>query len=141
MSAPAPPKLINWSDRYSVGISRIDEQHQRLVELINELHAAILVGDRRSALPKILDGLAGYAVSHFTTEETLMKKFGYPNYEQHKAEHDRLTAQIKQLLQKGLGDPAALTVEVMTFLQRWLVGHIVNVDKKYSAHLNAAGVR
>jgi hemerythrin len=100
MSAPAPPKLINWSDRYSVGISRIDEQHQRLVELINELHAAILVGDRRSALPKILDGLAGYAVSHFTTEETLMKKFGYPNYEQHKAEHDRLTAQIKQLLQK-----------------------------------------
>src|SRR5208283_4095073 len=97
MRTPAPPKLIAWSGRYSVGISRIDTQHQRLVDLINELHAAMLAGEGDSALAKILDGLAGYAVSHFATEETLMKKFGYPGYEQHKAEHDKLAAQVKLL--------------------------------------------
>ena len=141
MRAGAPPKLITWSDRYSVGISRIDEQHQRLIDLINDLHAAMLAKDGESSLSKILDGLAAYAVSHFATEETLMKKFAYPDFERHKAEHDRLMAQVTQLLEKSRSDAALLTREVMTFLQRWLIGHIVNVDKKYTAHLNAAGVR
>jgi len=140
MSAPVVPKLITWSDRYSVGISRIDEQHKRLLELINDLHAAMLVKEGELVLSKILDGLAAYAVAHFATEETLMKKFSYPDYARHKAEHDRLMAQVTLLLEKSRTDATALTREVMTFLQRWLVGHIVNLDKKYSAHLNAAGV-
>lgn len=140
MRTGAPAKLITWSDRYSVGISRIDAQHQRLVDLINDLHAATLAGEGNSALDKILDGLAGYVVSHFATEEALMKKFAYPGYDQHKAEHERLAAQVKLLLEKSRTDRTALSPEVMMFLQRWLIGHIANVDKKYSAHLNAAGV-
>jgi len=140
MRTPAPPKLITWSDRYSVGIARIDAQHRRLVDLINDLHAAMLAGEGSSELGKILDRLSGYAVSHFATEETLMKKFGYPDYERHKAEHDRLMAQVRLLLEKSRTNKAELTHEVMTFLQRWLIGHIVNVDKRYTAHLNAAGV-
>jgi len=140
MRVSTPPKLIAWSERYSVGISRIDEQHQRLIDLINDLHAAMLVKREESELAKILDGLAAYAVSHFATEETLMKKFGYTGYERHKAEHDRLMAQVTLLLEKSRNNKAELTHEVMIFLQRWLVGHIVNVDKRYTAHLNAAGV-
>jgi len=140
MGTGATAKLITWSDRYSVGIDRIDAQHQRLVDLINDLHAAMLAREGNSALDKILDGLAGYAVSHFATEEALMRKFAYPGYEQHKAEHDKLAAQVRLLVEKSRTERTALTPEVMMFLQRWLVGHIVNVDKRYSAHLNAAGV-
>jgi len=131
MKVATPPKLIVWSERYSVGISRIDEQHQRLIDLINDLHGAMLEKQEEPELSKILDGLAAYAVSHFATEETLMKKFGYP---------DRLMAQVRLLLEKSRTNKAELTQEVMTFLQRWLIGHIVNVDKRYTAHLNAAGV-
>jgi len=140
MKVATPPKLIVWSERYSVGISRIDEQHQRLIDLINDLHGAMLEKQEEPELSKILDGLAAYAVSHFATEETLMKKFGYPDYERHKGEHDRLMAQVRLLLEKSRTNKAELTQEVMTFLQRWLIGHIVNVDKRYTAHLNAAGV-
>lgn len=140
MRVSAPPKLIDWNERYSVGIARLDEQHQQLINLINDLNGAMLAAEDESARSKILDGLAAHAVSHFATEETLMEKFGYPGFERHKAEHDRLMAQVRLLLEKSRTDKAALTHEVMTFLQRWLVGHIVNVDKRYSAHLNAAGV-
>ena len=140
MRLSTPPKLIVWSERYSVGISRIDEQHQRLIDLINDLHAAMLAKGDESELSKLLEGLAAYAVSHFATEETLMKKFSYPDYDRPKAEHDRLMAQVTQLLEKSRTDSTLLTREVMTFLHRWLIGHIVNVDKRYSAHLNAAGV-
>jgi hemerythrin-like metal-binding protein len=100
----------------------------------------MLAKEAEPVLSKILDGLAAYSVSHYATEETLMKKFGYPDYERHKAEHDRLMAQVRLLLEKSRTNKAELTHEVMTFLQRWLIGHIVNVDKRYTAHLNAAGV-
>jgi hemerythrin-like metal-binding protein len=140
MGNRAPGKLITWSDRYSVGISRIDAQHQKLVDLINDLHAATVGKEGNSALDKILDSLAGYVVSHFATEEALMKKFEYPGYEHHKAEHEKLSAQVKVLMEKSRGDRTALSPELMMFLQRWLIGHIANLDKKYTAHLNAAGV-
>ncbi len=125
---------------YSVGIARIDAQHQRLVDLINDLHAAMVGGEAKSALEKILDGLAAYAVSHFATEEQLMRKFAYPSFEQHKAEHDKLMVQVRFLQDKSRAKTTTLSLEVMTFLKRWLIGHIANVDKKYTAHLNAAGV-
>ena len=91
MKVATPPKLIVWSERYSVGISRIDEQHQRLIDLINDLHGAMLEKQEEPELSKILDGLAAYAVSHFATEETLMKK--------HKHSRDVIAA-----LEKGLCD-------------------------------------
>jgi len=134
-------QLITWSDRYSVGIARIDAQHQRLVELINELHAAMLAGAGRQVVGKTVDGLVAYTVSHFTGEEGLLKSAAYPNLEQHKAEHTKLLEQVRRLKEKTQAPDAALTLEVSGFLQHWLIDHISNVDKKYSAHLNAAGVR
>lgn len=141
MSTATVAKLITWSDRYSVGIPRIDAQHQRLVDLINELHAAMLAGQGSAALGKILDGLVAYTLSHFTTEEALMKGAAYPGYGQHKAEHDKLTAQAKLLQEKARTANATLTLDVATFLQRWLIDHIADLDKKYSTHLIAAGVK
>jgi len=141
MSTATAAKLITWSDRYSVGIPRIDLQHQKLVDMINELHAAMLAGQGSAVLAKTLAGLVAYTLSHFAAEEALMKGFAYPGYEQHKAEHDKLTVQAKLLQEKAQTANATLTLEVATFLQRWLIDHIANVDKKYTAHLIAAGVK
>jgi hemerythrin len=136
----ADAKLIAWSDHYSVGIHRIDAQHRTLVELINELHAAVVAGDGNEALAQMLEGVAAHVASHFATEETLMKKFDYPGYGWHKAEHERLMAHVKLAQEKTRANQTAFTPEVMTYLHRWLLGHIVNVDKRYTAHLKAAGV-
>ena len=141
MSTATVAKLIVWSERYSVGIRRIDAQHQRLVDLINELHAAMLAGQGSAVLGKILDGLVAYTLAHFATEEALMKGLAYPGYEWHKAEHDKLVAKVKLLQEKARSPNVALTLEVATFLQRWLIDHIANQDKKYSAHLIAAGAQ
>jgi hemerythrin-like metal-binding protein len=132
--------LITWSDRYSVGIARIDAEHRKLVDLVNELYAAILACNPTSVTAKVLDGLASYTVSHFTSEEGLMKRHAYPGYIQHKAEHDKLVAQVKQLQQDLRAGKATVSQEVMSFLQSWLIGHILGMDKKYTSHLKAAGV-
>jgi|SRR5215469_1429758 len=139
--ATATANLITWSDRYSVGIAKIDSEHHKLVDLVNELYAAILAGNPTSVTAKVLDGLAAYTLSHFATEEALMKRYNYPGYTQHKAEHDKLVGQVKQLQQELKAGKTTVSQEVMSFLQGWLISHILGMDKKYTAHLQAAGVK
>ena len=50
-------------------------------------------------LGKVLDGVAAYTVSHFANEESLMKRYAYPDYARHKAEHDKLVDRVEQLRQ------------------------------------------
>jgi hemerythrin len=132
--------LITWSARYSVGIARIDAEHQVLIKLINDLYAKIRAGDSPSGTVKVLDGLADYTLSHFGTEERLLKRYAFPGYAQHKAAHDKLVAQVKQLQGDARTRKTAISPEVMAFLQSWLIGHILGMDKKYASHLAAAGV-
>ncbi len=141
MSTGAAAKLIIWSDRYSVGIARIDAQHRKLVDLINELHEAMLAGRGNAVIEKTLDALAAYTVSHFASEEGLMKQCAYPGYAEQKAEHEKLLAQLKLLQEKSRGKGGiALTLELASFLKHWLIDHIAALDKKYTAHLRAAGI-
>jgi hemerythrin len=139
MTTCTPQKLITWSDRYSVGLSEIDDQHQKLIDLLNELHAAMLAGKGAAVLGKTLEGLAFYTTTHFAHEERLMKRHAFPGYAEHKAEHDKLVMQVRQLQADFRSGKACISQEVMTFLQHWLISHIMSVDKKYSEHLKKAG--
>jgi hemerythrin-like metal-binding protein len=132
---------VTWSSQYSVGIATIDSEHQKLIGLINDLHAAMREGRGKAAMGRILDGVAAYTVSHFANEEKLMRLHLYPGYERHKAEHDKLVKQVKSLQAEFHSGNATISLEVMAFLQDWLVNHIVGVDKRYTAHFQAAGVR
>jgi hemerythrin len=140
MASTTTENLITWSDRYSVGIGRVDAEHRKLVDLINELHSAIVEGKQTTVISRVLNGLAAYTLFHFAGEETLMKIYHYPGYPQHKAEHDKLADEVKKL-QTDLRGGKQVTRQVMSFLQNWLIGHIVGMDKKYTAHLQAAGVK
>ncbi|MGA2116402.1 MAG: bacteriohemerythrin [Bryobacteraceae bacterium] len=132
---------VSWRDQYSVGIPSIDAEHKKLIGLINDLHAAMLDGRGKEVMGKILDGLAAYTLSHFSHEERLMQSHRFPGFERHKAEHDNLVKQVKDLQQAFRLGTASISVEVMMFLQNWLVKHIMGMDKQYSAALQAAGVK
>ena len=140
MTSTTTGDLIAWSDHYSVGIPRIDAEHRRLMDLVNELHRAIHNSKQDPATSEVLDALASYTITHFTGEEGLMKRHAYPEYAQHKAEHDKLVAQVRALQQEArAGKPVSR--DVMSFLSNWLTGHILAVDRKYRAHMTAAGAK
>lgn len=129
-----------WADDFSVGIQEIDEQHKVLVGLLNELHAAI-VGHRGSAeCRRILDRLVEYTRVHFAVEESLMRILGYPDYENHKHEHEKLAVQVADLLQKLDTGKAAISFELLHFLKVWLTKHICESDKRYGSHFIACGI-
>jgi hemerythrin-like metal-binding protein len=133
--------LMTWTDKMSVGVKVLDDDHKRLMALINDLHDGLKAGHGKEALGKILDGLVNYTKSHFAREEQFFSKTGYPNSHTHKKEHDDLTHQVLDVQAKyKSGDVATLSMDVMDFLKTWLTNHIQGSDQKYSTHLNAHGV-
>ena len=50
--------LIKWKNEFSVNISAIDTQHKKLIEIINDLHAAMSAGKANDALREIFAKLA-----------------------------------------------------------------------------------
>lgn len=132
--------FMPWKDSYATNVKECDAQHQRLVGMINELFDAMSQGKGKEALGNIINGLADYAAYHFGTEERLMKQYNYPEYERHKAEHDRFTQQVVDFKKKFEDGSALLTKDVLKFLSDWLNGHILVIDKKYGPFLNEKGV-
>jgi len=132
--------LISWDDKFSVGYGLIDEQHRKLFELTNSLHDAIMVRAAASALGRSLKELLDYTVYHFSAEEDLMQRNGYPQYAEHKALHDALTGQaidFKTQMEEG---KAVSSLAFMQFLRDWLTRHIMEVDTALGGFLkNRAG--
>jgi len=135
-----PPLLFPWSETYSVKIGIVDTQHKNLVNILNELHQAMVAGHGRDKLGQVLSNLIKYAQVHFATEERLMQTHGYTDFPAHKAEHDQLTSTLKEYQGKFVANEIGLTIEMMDFLKDWLTKHILGCDKKYGPFLNAEGV-
>ena len=105
-----------WSKELEVGIGEIDEQHKWLVDLTNQLH----------------DALEGGA-------EDLFLRLGYPETDAHKAEHNKFTGQIMNLIERHEnGDSAG--EKTLELLKDWLTHHILKVDKAYVDHFRANGI-
>ena len=135
------PDLMSWSAGLSVNIKQIDDQHKKLIGMINELHKAMKLKKSNSAMGSILDRLADYTVTHFATEEKLFAQYGYSEEKAHVELHRKLVAQVVDIQKKFKSGNAMISMELMSFLKDWLVNHIQGTDKKYSSFLIGKGVK
>ena len=132
--------LLSWKDDYSVKIKEVDEQHKKLIGMINDLHEAMTQKKAKEVLGDVLKKLADYTVFHFSTEERLMRSNGYPEYEEHRDKHQKMTTKVLALQDELKQGKITLSMEVMDFLKNWLDKHILGTDKKYSPFLAGKGV-
>jgi hemerythrin-like metal-binding protein len=132
--------LIEWNDSLSVELGCIDEQHKKLVDILNSLHGSSASAKDSAAVKKILNDLVEYTVYHFSFEEGLMREHQYPDYENHLVAHRALVDQVGKFNEEVQAGRAKLSGELFKFLRSWLNGHIRGTDKRYSAHLKACGV-
>ena len=133
--------IIQWDAKYSVNVAEFDEQHKKLVALINELDDAMRAGKGKDVIGKILHGVIEYTATHFAAEEHKMITLKYPGLVTQKAEHAKLVAKVKQYEADFKTGEIAMSIEVMQFLKDWLIKHIMGTDKQYSSFFNAAGVK
>jgi len=123
--------LIEWKTELSVGIQEIDEQHQILIKLINNLYHSIIKRTENEVIYDILNELVQYTVVHFAVEESLMRIFNYPGYDEHKKHHEDLKQQVIDLQTKVWDNESSVSMELFKFLKDWLTKHILMDDKKY----------
>ncbi len=132
--------LVTWTNRLSVGVKVLDDDHKRLLGLLNQLNNGMMAGHGRETLGKVFDELVNYTQTHFTREEQFFAATGYAAADAHKKEHDDLTMRVLDLQARYNNGALALTKEVINFLKSWLTYHIQGSDQKYGPHLNAKGV-
>ena len=133
--------LITWGPALSVGVEEIDDQHQRLIVLVNELNDAMQAGQGKAKLGAVLSELVRYTVYHFATEERLMDKYHYELSVAHRAAHRKLEEDVGAFKIKFDAGDATISTELMNFLRDWLSRHILATDKKLAQALNKAGVK
>ena len=129
------------SPQYFTGIDKIDNQHKKIVDLMNKLYDEIIMkNDDKNVDESILD-LKLYAIFHFSTEENLFKKYKYEgsNLDEHLKTHEDFSNQIGLYL----GDVSSTKIEIgyrmLEYLKNWLTAHILSTDMKFAAHLKKSG--
>ena len=124
--------FYSWKPEYSVGNDLMDKQHQVLIEMINKLHDAMMIGKGNVEAGHIVTEMIDYSVMHFSMEEELMKKFGYTGLSDHKIEHKAFMIKVDEFRNKINTGSFTLSIEVANFLKDWLTNHILVNDMAYS---------
>ncbi len=132
--------LIQWDDTLSVNVEELNEQHRKLIEILNLLYTSTHENKSKEVLTGILNSLIQYTVVHFETEEKLMAKTKYPGMEEHIKEHELLKQQVLSYNSQYQSESETVSFELLNFLRKWLTNHILRSDKKYSKHFNQAGI-
>jgi hemerythrin-like metal-binding protein len=140
MSTSAP---IQWSDAMLTGVAEIDRQHRILVDSLSEARLKLSGDEADPAFEQITRDLLGYAIFHFDTEEQLMRRHGYDvgapdataaHLAQHRGFSDRVVGLRAAARTGEPGSKAAL----LSFLEDWLVNHIMTIDKRLGQFIVAA---
>jgi hemerythrin-like metal-binding protein len=122
--------IMQWDQKLSVGVARFDDEH------VNRLHEAMCSGKGRSVTGATLSELVAYVASHFAAEEAAMAKAGYAALAEHKQEHGKLTAQVREFQERFESGDATINVSLLNFLRDWLVNHILKTDALYASALS-----
>jgi len=134
-------ELFTWTSDLSLSIPSIDDQHKRLVQLINSLHKAMKQRRSKNELERIVDELKNYTVTHFKFEEDLFARYGYAETKEHVAQHRKFVDKVLDFEQGLKSGKVTVTMDVMRFLKEWLMKHINGTDRRYSQFLRSKGVR
>ncbi len=124
---------MEWTDTLATGSAVIDAQHRALFKLVNELQSAAAEG-RVLLTFHAINQLTQYVRLHFATEEHLMKRYGFPNYQQHVEEHRVFAQHLQDLMIDNTREDTSAAM--VRFLSRWLVEHIARSDMEYVAYFS-----
>ncbi len=124
--------MVRWSSRYSVGIPAVDTQHKEIFKLVDEFSRAVKNNEELD-MTFLIARLEVYSLYHFTSEEHLMRKYGYPEIDEHLREHKKFRRKI--LAVKGSAVTPETLKDLLAFLENWLKTHIIEMDHKYAPYL------
>jgi hemerythrin len=129
--------LIEWTTALEIGHPQIDDDHRRLIGLLNRFDA-LAPTDMTAALA-VLVRLRADAIEHFGREESLMDRVSPEHRARHVKEHlhlaDELSDRIASL-QAGHAGPG----ETARNIRDWLLEHVAFTDRALAEAVAKADV-
>lgn len=127
--------LIEWDEKFSVGVAAVDHEHRELIALVNETYDRLQRPDAGVTVPDFLGEIYARIYAHFALEENLMRARQYAHYREHKADHERLLDEIRDIMD-DYEDGRVFDTD--TFAQRlgtWFTGHFRTHDARLHRQL------
>ncbi len=123
--------MIEWDEKYCVGISLIDKDHKKYIDTINKVILVKKNNDNPEGVKEVLREMTNYVLTHFKTEETYMIEFNYPEYQYHKEDHHDFAIKTIAYLDRVINGDYQIANEILEHLKQYLVNHIQVTDKKF----------
>ena len=130
------PEIIAWDKRYEIGHELIDSQHKIFLMLLNKLAATIAYGYTKEHMFRVINELKKYTEFHFISEENVMYDNGYPETKSHQHIHSEILFEFSVLAEhiaQGYAEPE----DLLTFLKKWLIDHILYEDSKIAQYVKS----
>jgi len=132
------PDIVIWDEKYATGIQLIDSQHKELFSLTNELFHACLSGVfLEDVFKETMERMVNYVRFHFGAEQALLQRIQYPDYQEHKKQHDTLVLQILAAVKEYNEGKKLVPNQFVRTLRDWILGHIAHYDKLYASYITA----
>lgn len=123
--------LIEWRSEFRIGVPGVDYEHETLIKLINGLHAAQGRGREKPDVLNFLGEVHAMISAHFALEERMMLEHHYDDYASHKADHERLLDEIRDIMDQVEADPAFTYEEALSRrLADWFGVHFKTFDAR-----------
>ena len=129
--------LLEWKDRYSVGIAAVDHEHKELIDLINRLYDQWVKGGPRGSVEGFFGDLYKGISAHFALEERFMRERGYDQLTAHKNDHERLLDEIRDIMDDFVDEEqtaSALSGRLEAWFSRHFETHDARLHQKLGAH-------
>jgi len=132
--------LMQWRTEYEIGIAEIDHEHRTLVETINALHRGLSDNPSKDAVGAVLGDIHARISAHFALEEKVMRERRYDQYAEHKAAHEGLLDELRDIMDAFEDDgypdyERRLSAE----LNRWFSEHAKTMDARFHKFVQGAG--
>ena len=123
---------IQWKDEYRTGIAAIDHEHKELVTVINALFETLDKGSPTIEIRTALGDIHMLIEAHFALEERIMRDLQYAAYTLHKADHDKLLDDIRDIMETAEILPGEdITSNLQSRISDWFGIHFGTFDRAF----------
>jgi len=136
-------ELITWSKALSCGIKLIDDQHQELVALVNDMFNHVTGNEKQERIyfNEVIREAVNYIKVHFATEEKIMRYAKFEGYAEHKREHDNFILTVVGNVKAYKARDRVTLLSFSKFLKQWIMSHIGVMDKQYFEYFRKIATR
>jgi hemerythrin len=130
--------IIEWDNRYAVGIEQIDEQHRALLKMVNNLCFDNRMDEDPSKIffQMTVHDVMRFLQYHFLSEEELLERIKYPDIAAHKQQHSNFVKEVFDKLDQPGKNQQPVPQNITHRLRNMIITHITLIDKKYATYIH-----